>query len=283
MWIYGSGFPKGKNLGREVEAWKGWSTALKPAHEPIVVARKPLAGTVVGNVREHSTGAMNIDGCRIEGRKSIPTTPSRAPQGVVYGDLSKDPGTGSGWDPDVGRWPANVVHDGSEEVLAAFPDVAGAQGDISGQEPSRPAKNVYGEYKGRREFVKRKDIDKSAARFFYCAKASRADRTERGAVGNRHPTAKPTDLMRYLCRLVTPPGGTVLDPFAGSGSTGKAAVLEGFDFVGIEKEAEYMEIARARLEHAGGVEAGFVSDSSGFDIDADLSLDSFDLDMDLSV
>ena len=156
----------------EAKQWQGWGTALKPALEPITVARKPLIGTVAENVLQHGTGAINVDGCRV-------------------GE----------------RWPANFIHDGSEEVT---------------------------------------DLLGSAARFFYCAKASKRDRDE----GNNHPTVKPTDLMRYLCRLVTPPDGTVLDPFMGSGSTGKAAVLEGFRFIGIEREEEYCEIAKARIKHA---------------------------------
>jgi site-specific DNA-methyltransferase (adenine-specific) len=183
----------------EAKQWEGWGTALKPALEPITVARKPLIGTVAENVLQHGTGAINVDGCRV-GK----------------------------------RWPANFIHDGSEEAT---------------------------------------DLLGDSARFFYCAKASKADR-DKGCEGleerkagamsgietregkptnhpmrtNFHPTVKPTDLMRYLCRLVTPPNGIVLDPFMGSGSTGKAAMLEGFAFVGIEREAEYVEIAKARIE-----------------------------------
>ena len=183
--------------------WQGWGTALKPALEPITVARKPLIGTVAENVLQHGTGAINVDGGRVGG----------------------------------GRWPANFIHDGSEEAT---------------------------------------DLLKDSARFFYCAKASKRDRDEgletppqpfvqfqtaNGTSGkasslsegrnteyrNIHPTVKPTDLMRYLCRLVTPPNGIVLDPFMGSGSTGKAAALEGFSFIGIEREAEYVTIAQARI------------------------------------
>lgn len=180
--------------------WQGWGTALKPAWEPICLARKPLVGTVAENVLQFGTGALNIDGCRVEGVKDVPASPRRAAQKATFGDLSKDPGTGSGWDPNVGRWPANILHDGE----AGF----GEQG-----------------------------------RFFYCAKASKSDRGD----GNNHPTVKPTDLMRWLCRLITPPGGTVLDPFTGSGSTGRGAVLEGFNFVGIEMDANYAAIACARI------------------------------------
>jgi hypothetical protein len=158
----------------EAKQWQGWGTALKPALEPITVARKPLIGTVAENVLQHGTGAINVDGGRV-------------------GE----------------RWPANFIHDGTEETT---------------------------------------DLLGTSARFFYCAKASKADRGE-----NHHPTVKPTDLMRYLCRLVTPPSGTVLDPFMGSGSTGKAAMMEGFAFVGIEREAEYIDIAKARIQSVVGL------------------------------
>lgn len=184
--------------------WEGWGTALKPALEPITVARKPLAGTVAANVLAHGTGALNIDGCRVGTSKSVPASP-RGGQDRIFGAYGAQTGDESGHDPNVGRWPANLIHDGSDEVRDAFPG--------------------------------------GESRFFYAAKASRKDRDE----GNNHPTVKPTDLMRYLCRLVTPPGGLILDPFAGSGSTGKAAILEGFRFVGIEREPEYAAIAEARI------------------------------------
>ena len=222
MWLYGSGFPKSLNIGKAVDKlqgnerevvgkrkahdirgnalmeatvpeykkeksqidieitkgsseWEGWGTALKPAHEPIVMARKPLAGTVAQTVLDHGTGGINIDECRVGNEQ--------------------------------GRYPANGMHDGSEEV---------------------------------------QDIFKDKARYFYCAKASKKDRDE----GNEHPTVKPTELMKYLCRLVTPKGGVVLDPFMGSGSTGKAAMEEGLSFVGIEMDQDYFEIACARIEAA---------------------------------
>ena len=228
-WLYSTGFPKSHN-----GEWGG--TALKPALEPITMARKPLAGTVEANWREHGTGALNIDGCRV----GTESTRVKRPPGSL-GRMNDD-----GWAPkdgfngsDAGRWPANLLHDGSPEVVALFPG----------------------------------EGDKSAARFFYCAKASKGDRDDgldgfevkRGGAeqfdsrwkegvgelrqperANTHPTVKPTDLMRYLCRLVTPPGGVVLDPFMGSGSTGKAAKLEGLDFIGIERDPEYFKIAEAR-------------------------------------
>ena len=143
-----------------------------------------------------------------------------------------------------GRWPANLIHDGSEEVVGLFPANAGAFAPVRGSEPSKPAKNTYGEYaRGGGAFH---NDTGSAARFFYTAKASRDDRSD----GNTHPTVKPTDLMRYLCRLVTPSGGVVLDPFMGSGSTGKAAMLEGLEFIGIEREAAYHAIAEQRIGRA---------------------------------
>lgn len=284
-WAYGSGFPKSHN-----GTWGG--TALKPAWEPICMARKPLAKglTVAANVLAHGTGGLNIDGCRV---------------GLSDGDDSRLGGNGT-WATDkaatnvyeggyagerigssaLGRWPANLIHDGSPEVLALFPQSAGQQGDVAGTEPSRTGDenaNCYGEF-GCIPSAARNDAG-SAARFFYCAKATKEDREDgmsgadqralaygnqaqaevkRGNTehsgnsgmntvkmrGNHHPTVKPTDLMRYLCRLVTPPGGVVLDPFMGSGSTGRAAVLEGFQYIGIEREADYIEIARARIDSA---------------------------------
>lgn len=231
-WAFGSGFPKSHN-----GEWGG--TALKPAWEPIVVARKPLVGTVEANWRQHGTGALNIDGCRVA-------------------DWAGDPST-QDYSSTVGRWPANLIHDGSDEVLQAFPQAPGQQGPISGTAPSARTSNVYGAMKREGEASANSEnegavgfkmkpgarrIDSgSAARFFYCAKASKTDRGE----GNNHPTVKPSSLMRYLCRLVTPAGGLVLDPFMGSGSTLKAAELEGFSAIGIELSPEYIDIARRRI------------------------------------
>jgi DNA modification methylase len=222
------------------QQWAGWGTALKPALEPITVARKPLTGTVAANVLEHGTGAINVDGCRVAGVKGVPASPSNA------GSL----GWSTGGDMDRkqqqnGRWPANLIHDGSDEVVGLFPQTASGGGFKQGmvQQPrtSNVAKGAEAE-RVRNAFER--DSGGSAARFFYCAKASKADRGD----GNGHPTVKPTELMRYLCRLVTPPGGVVLDPFMGSGSTGKAAVLEGFRFIGIEREEEYLATARGRIQ-----------------------------------
>lgn len=271
-WLYGSGFPKSRN-----GEWGG--SALKPAWEPIVLARKPLIGTIETNWREHGTGALNIDGCRVE-----VTDASYARN--ASGDRGHDEnrkremefGMTAGKAHDLGRWPANIIHDGSDEALAAFPQAVGQIADASSSSSSRKNQNVYGTMaRGNDGALARAETDKSAARFFYCAKASRKDRndgcehmekqplnwsagtqnpgsfqaegTDRSA-HNHHPTVKPTELMRYLCRLVTPAGGLILDPFMGSGSTGRGAKLEGFRFVGIERDEGYMAIARARIEAA---------------------------------
>jgi site-specific DNA-methyltransferase (adenine-specific) len=290
MWIYGSGFPKSKNLGGE---WEGWGSALKPAHEPICMARKPLVGTVAENVVAHGTGAINIDGCRVHAGDAIGgeyTVKRFAPGASVMKDGNWKLGVEFRGEMKAGRWPANVIHDGSNEVLETFPDAPGQMADVSYQEGARKTQNVYGAMNrghepsrdrvyadnGGTNFAMKPGARRldtgSAARFFYCAKASRADRNEgiggsdspavgteatmrdretaawQERNGNFHPTVKPTDLMAYLCRLVTPPGGTVLDPFMGSGSTGKAAMREGFRFVGIDMTPEYVEIARKRIE-----------------------------------
>ena len=232
--------------------WQGYGTALKPAWEPIIVARKPLDGTVAANVLKHGTGVLNIDGCRVEhvtvadGSLALNPHLRKTINGGNGGNIIAHEEERRVVTPDPqGRFPANLIHDGSDEVLACFPK------QKSGANPSRRGspkfRNAYGEFEGQEHCkVARGAESGSAARFFYCAKASRSDRDE----GNTHPTVKPTALMAYLCRLVTPPGGTVLDPFMGSGSTGKAAMLEGFRFIGIEREAEYIEIARARIEAA---------------------------------
>lgn len=309
MWLYGSGFPKSHNIGKAVQAekatgsssptgqrkaamgdayeptplagtpdygkignmfrskaegrtewsrpqldlttaeakqWDGWGTALKPAHEPIVVARKPFKTSVAKNVLAMGTGALNIDDCRVDG----------------------------------GRWPANIIHDGSDEVLAQFPSTSSPAPYVRSVDSGN--KNSYtGNGIGNKAGTLAREYGDSgsAARFFYAAKASKKDRDEgleefakrescffqtaNGTSGkpgghfkmnqpraNIHPTVKPTELMRYLCRLVTPKGGVVLDPFMGSGSTGKAALQEGFRFVGIERDPDYFEIACARIAAA---------------------------------
>ena len=424
-WVYGSGFPKGTDKAKIPDEWKGWNTALKPAWEPIVLARKPMIGTLAENLQRYGCGALNVDGCRVAGTpgsgvwgtSNESVNPDRmfnaSPEGSSYRSEAKEVGDGL-----VGRWPANLMHDGSDEVLEHFPAEAGAFAPVRGTEPSRPAKNVYGEFKrgggafhgdagsAARFFqsisitdeewvcmllgivptatgsfflpsllaaIARSDAATSALpagtqlsalparstnvtasdsrmlceavitamlslgqrflrawqrerlspngsranvvatreltgtmtimashwrfdgsadpvtfvitpnsevpgevdwRFSYCPKADRDDRehglhdrekkpllwssgtqnpgafqspnTDRSA-RNHHPTVKPTDLMRWLVRLVTPPGGLVLDPFMGSGSTGRGALLERCEFVGIESDAEYVEIAKARI------------------------------------
>jgi site-specific DNA-methyltransferase (adenine-specific) len=251
--------------------WSGWGTALKPAYEPVIVARKPLVGTVAENVLTHGTGAINVDGCRV------------GANGGTRRDGKGSEPNDSGWENmrghgvatiNAGRWPANLIHDGSEEVVGLFPVTGPAKAGRRNPNGKKNT-NAFGDYGALPDAVGGYDDNGgSAARFFYCAKASKADRDEgceglptirvkmnngNDAAGdpvsdrftkmarNHHPTVKPTDLMRYLCRLVTPPGGVVLDPFTGSGSTGKAATLEGFRFIGIEREAEYVEIAKARI------------------------------------
>ncbi len=258
--------------------WDGWGTALKPAWEPIIVARKPLQGTVAANVLAWGTGALNVDGCRIEGDMGGNSQYLSAGNGRRHMlGVSEAGKSYKVENHPSGRWPANLIHDGSDEVLGLFPETT--SGGSGQHHPSGGGMFV-------RAGGNARDISDtgSAARFFYCAKASKADRDE-GLDGlplrgknevygnglntatkldpalhtaesvaawpqrhNHHPTVKPTDLMRWLVRLVTPPGGVVLDPFMGSGSTGRGAALEGFGFVGIEQDGEYLEIARRRIE-----------------------------------
>lgn len=222
--------------------WDGWGTALKPAWEPIILARKPLEGTVAANVLEHGVGGLNVDGCRVEGIP--PSVPQAAGgSGEIYGFKNGVGRSGEMSNPEgKGRWPANLIHDGSEEVVGLFP--ANRPGSHK-QNPTHSSNAAFGG--GRYDNSSCYSDSGSAARFFYCAKANKKDRGE----GNDHPTVKPTDLMRYLCRLITPLGGMVLDPFMGSGSTGKAALLEGFDFIGIDAEKQYCDIAERRLERGG--------------------------------
>jgi DNA modification methylase len=254
MWLYGSGFPKSHDVSKgidkaagvqfesnpasgvgfmgpdgpggynvtknklsrvgesspEAQQWEGWGTALKPAHEPLVLARKPLSEkTVAKNVLKHGTGAINIDASRI-GNGNVKPDYIPNDKNDVYG---KNMGGGA-WENTNGRFPANIIHDGSEEVEEEF------------------AK--YGN----------RTSEGSASRFFYCAKTSKKERGK----GNDHPTVKPQALMTYLCNLITPPNGIVFDPFMGSGSTGLAASNEGFRFIGIEKDEEYFQIACNRYE-----------------------------------
>lgn len=289
-WAFGSGFPKSHNQDGD---WEGYGTALKPAWEPICMARKPLDGTNAQNLAKWGVGCLNIDGCRVEAEANRswrqPGAIGVSLSGSVDGSLRNEIEDRS----HLGRWPANLIHDGSDEVIDAFPHAPGQIADASTNSEPRKNQNVYGEMRrGRAASEPSHDSDNegavgfkmkpgarradsgSAARFFYCAKASRSDRDDgltgfeekpllwsagtvnpgsfqsagtKRAAKNPHPTVKPTELMRYLCRLVTPPGGTVLDPFMGSGSTGRGAVLEGFSFIGCEMDPLYVDIARARI------------------------------------
>ena len=252
--------------------WAGWGTALKPSMETITLARKPLGeGTVAANVLAWGTGGINVDGCRIATDES-----TERPSGVNVGVFGADNRHGMIRGGTSGRWPANFVHDGSDEVVGMFPQSKSCNSPSNAMPPSkyRPTQGSY-QPQGR---IYPGDTG-SAARFFYCAKASRSER-EAGCEGlslrhgvgtmsgdadgslltgsgnqrnttarNHHPTIKPIALMRWLCRLVTPPDGVILDPFMGSGTTGAAAMLEGFNFIGIEREPEYIEIAQRRIAH----------------------------------
>jgi site-specific DNA-methyltransferase (adenine-specific) len=319
IWLYGSGFPKSHNIGREIDKkqgndrevvgevragknalgqdsgwnkhnnrtqieitkgnsdWEGWGTALKPAHEPMVLARKPLSEkSVADNVMKYGTGAINIDGCRIEGqsedteRKKV-VRKARSTDGVWTDDNSGMKSEGSEYaDADPrGRWPSNIMHDGSEQVQSIFPETSSTE--VSRE---RTHKGIWsaGELAESEQLMPAYGDQGNASRYFYCAKTSKEERNfglhgfknqvavgmsgrSDGSLGsitmnkNVHPTVKPVELMRYLVRLVTPKGGLVLDPFMGSGSTGMGAREEDFRFVGIEKEEEYYEIAKARIKN----------------------------------
>jgi len=303
MWLYGSGFPKSRNIGKDMEkrkvggiknlkkigekrgikletgtqgysyskeyvpgismggkqisgdipvyeitnAYAGWGTALKPAHEPIVMARKPLEGTVADNVLKHGTGGINIDGCRVEGQKQcVPNAQFHKHKFANAETVNVGIGYGTGRsgemsDNSQGRFPANVIHDGSAEATAGFPHTAARF--FYSPKVSRDERNRGVEHMPKKDKVfngqsdtRSKDMKGVEQKFT----------TEPAA--NHHPTVKPLDLMKYLVRLVTPPGGICLDPFMGSGSTGMAAKDEGFDFIGIEKEEEYFVIAEQRIK-----------------------------------
>ena len=281
MWLYGSGFPKSLNIGKAIDKiqgnkrkvlgtritnvgmqggnykrgskagevietkgdseWEGWHTALKPAHEPIVMARKPLEGTVAENVLKHGTGGINIDGCRID--LSEGDDPRLGGKGTwkrsvsYFGEVRTKNDVPSS---EIGRYPANVMHDGLEQEWARFfycPKV------------SKNERN-----NGLDDFEEKKTSSMSGRRDPHDMEKSKIDNDVTGRFvterKNIHPTVKPVELMKYLCRLVTPKGGTVLDPFMGSGSTGMAAKDEGFEFIGIEKEKEYYKIAEQRIKTA---------------------------------
>ena len=291
MWVYGSGMPKSRNVakydmaGADAEEWEGWGTGLKPAHEPIVVARKPLDGTVAANLLAHGVGAYNIDACRvgmsaadrddyIEKRRSFAGAKTNDGANVTFNAskvLSPEQLIANS---AQGRWPANLIHDGSAEVLALFPAADGAHSAVKGTEPSAAGTGRVGNRRNRVASSHHIDDVGTAARFFYCPKATRKDRND-GCEGmerrplnwsageqspgtfqsegtdksseNNHPTVKPTELMRYLVRLVARPGAVVLDPFMGSGSTGRGARLEGCRFVGFDLDAHNVDIAGRRI------------------------------------
>jgi len=218
-WMYGSGFPKSLNIG------DGRGTALKPAHEPVVVARKPLAGTVAANVERYGTGALNIDASRVGTTDNTSRKCNDPGYGLMHGDRPRGTPDDTHGGHEAGRWPPNIVLSHTEDCTESACDETCAVAELDRQSDS-------------------------SSRFFpvfrYQAKASRSERGDT----NVHPTVKPIALMEWLVTLVTPPGGIVLDPFMGSGTTGVAAVRKGFRFVGIEREDEYLAIARARIEAA---------------------------------
>jgi DNA modification methylase len=257
-WVYGSGFPKSLNLSKSIDKnsatesakqWDGWGSAIKPAMEPITLARKPLDGTIAQNVLKWGVGGINVDGCRVDYVDDLDKQ-SSVPRGKIVARRSYHAGLPTEnsdkielnrdeyVDKMTGRFPANLIHDGSDEVLGLFPETKGELHDKKSSGKSMFLPDNQGSVRG----YSLKDSG-SAARFFYCAKASKSERGE----FNNHPTVKPIKLMRYLCRLVTPPNGIVLDPFAGSGTTLIAAIEEGFNPIGIERDQSSIEIINKRL------------------------------------
>lgn len=260
------------DLGKK---YSGYGTALKPAYEPIMMCRKPLVGTVAKNVLEYGTGALNIDACRVEcndkskfpvGEYTTDTTVGKIRNNNRTEDTNKN-----------GRFPANILHDGSDEAVSLFPHTkSGKMTSEHNRHTDGSPNGIYGKFDVNHPLSETYGDSGSAARFFYCAKANKKDRNEgcetleekqyssdgrekeienayqrnNSVSNNNHPTVKPNDLMRYLVRLVCPEGGIVLDPFNGSGSTGKAAILEGFNYIGIEMNQEYITISECRLKHA---------------------------------
>jgi len=284
MWVYGSGFPKSMNIGHKIDEYQGWGTALKPAHEPIVIGRKPISEkTVVDNVLKWGTGGINIDGCRIETDEELGRfqVDGNGPLSPKHGFNNNSMSNGDKFiegNPN-GRFPANIIFD--EEAGKILDEQTGVltSGFMkagTARKMSESNVNTYGHYDSDTSYRDTYGDSGGASRFFYCPKTSKTDRNEglehledkltqgmranagpalvgddesgRTTAKNNHPTVKPTDLMAYLIRLVTPKGGIVLDPFMGSGSTGKAAVREGMEFIGIERETEYFEIAKSRIE-----------------------------------
>ena len=225
------------HIRRDSEGFFLWPTRL-----PKSVHGTPL--TVAANVLEHGTGALNVDGCRVGTEQRFNQPAANKPGGNSLNMSAVGMPQDAVGATVAGRWPANLIHDGSDEVVGLFP--AEARSSCCGGKGANAKPGYGGGFKPFDSSANQYYDSGSAARFFYTAKASRDDRSD----GNTHPTVKPTDLMRYLCRLVTPPGGTVLDPFMGSGSTGKAAMLEGFEFIGIEREPQYFAIAEQRITRA---------------------------------
>lgn len=268
--------------------WNGWGTQLKPAYEPILVCRKPIEKTFAKNVLKHGVGGINIDACRIPVDAAADASQLRVMnRGARAGDSNDQAwgySKGGGDQPPVvrpeGRWPANLAHDGSDEVLDQFPGAPGAKADVTGCEPScaKQGVNTFNPM-DRRHFSPARGDAGSAARFFFCAKPSSKERhlgmdhpgvrfphgstlrniEDAEKRGNHHPTLKPIKLMRWLVRLVCPPGGTVLDMYCGSGTTGFAAIEEGFSFIGIERDAKYASIATARCAYAEQMMSGLPS------------------------
>lgn len=278
-WLYGSGFPKSMDVSKAIDKsegvwrgkagkpvspnssmsgqnyeptekgspvtdaakqWQGWGTALKPAWEPIIMARKPLDGTVAHNVLSYGVGAINIDGCRVGTDEVVQTSAHKTlGDGIKYGKSKPFPAGPK----HTGRFPANIIHDGSDEVLAVFPD--NRPGATSNSHGSSLGQHCYGKFSHTDKLPGYAD-NGSASRFFYCAKASKKDRGE----DNTHPTVKPQALMRYLINLVTAEGATVLDPFLGSGSTAVAAVATGRHYIGYELSPDYFDMACSRLDEA---------------------------------
>lgn len=273
-WMFFSGFPKSHNLHDE---WEGYGSALKPAYEPIVLARKPIEKglSIRENMEKWGCGAINIDGCRIPGAWTFGTqtdirggnyNTNRPSEGHVHAkNIQSNP---------LGRWPANIIHDGSDEVESIFPQSDGQSGAVTGNEPSSKVNEIYNHFNGRPASLPRGDAG-SSSRFFYCAKTSTSEREfglenlEKGVGGfrsetsgqhitrrdgnapgpraNIHPTVKPIALMRWLVRLITPAGGNCIDPFAGSGTTGIACNAEDIPWILIEREQKYIPIINARL------------------------------------
>lgn len=224
--------------------WGGWGTAIKPSYEPILVARKPLIGTVAANVLKHGTGAINVDGCRVHSDDSAgyAYTAQRMTPGADQnktGKTHQDGVTFEGQTKD-GRWPANLIHDGSEEVTGLFPHQT--SGGTPAKRSSDKFRNSFGTFKGGEAESGIGSSKGSAARFYYCAKANKKERRN-----SKHPTIKPLALMRYLVRLVTPPVAVVLDPFMGSGTTLEAAWVEGMQAIGMDLSAEYCNDAAERI------------------------------------